>query len=125
MLEQLGYHVRIVNSPEAALQALAAGENIDLVFSDIVMPGPMNGIALARTVQERFPNLPVLLSTGYNKPAGEAQGEFAMIRKPYQMSELGRAVAHLITSAQAAASAPNLVRFHKPRKTPDPSGRPK
>jgi CheY-like chemotaxis protein len=116
LLEQLDYHVRIAGGPEAALDLLAQGETVDLVISDIVMPGPLNGIGLARELRQRFPALPVLLVTGYSKPAEDAHGEFPVLRKPYQLSELGRAVSHVLKSAQAA-EAPNLVRFPAGRKT--------
>ena len=87
------------------------------MISDIVMPGPLNGIGLARALRQRFPALPILLVTGYNKPAEDAHGEFPVLRKPYQLSELGRAVSHMLNRAQAVEAAPNLVRFPTGRKT--------
>jgi PAS domain S-box-containing protein len=123
LLEQLHYRVRIAGGAEAALDLLAGGESVDLVISDIVMPGALSGIGLARALRERFPTLPVLLVTGYSKPAEDAHGEFPVLRKPYQMSELGRAVSHMLHSAPAAAAAPNLLRFPSGRKT-EPGRRP-
>jgi PAS domain S-box-containing protein len=115
MLEQLGYRVHGVASAAAALDLLRAGSKIDLVFSDILMPGEFDGMALARTVREEFPQLPVLLATGYSKAADSAHRDFPILRKPYQIAELGRVVNNLIASAQGTPAA-NLVRFPGGRK---------
>jgi PAS domain S-box-containing protein len=87
MIEQLGYSVR--HAPDA-LSALREIENdgIDIVFSDIVMPGKMDGIELARSIREKWPRLPVLLATGFSNSA--ANSEFPILRKPYQLHDLSR-----------------------------------
>jgi CheY-like chemotaxis protein len=95
MLEQLGYSVQHVSNAEAALDAIERN-GIDLVFSDIVMPGKMDGIGLARRVRQHKPDLPILLTTGY-AAAPQRQVEFPVLRKPYQIHELGRALAALPT----------------------------
>ena len=64
LLEQLGYAVRWVCNAEEALAEIDDG--IDLVFSDIVMPGRMDGLALAQVIREKYPRLPILLATGYS-----------------------------------------------------------
>jgi DNA-binding LytR/AlgR family response regulator len=69
-----------------------SGETIHLVFCDIVMPGKLNGIALARMLRERFPRLPVV-TTGYAAEAGNASQEgFAILAKPYHPEVLHRAI---------------------------------
>ena len=65
LLEQLGYHVRWAADASAALAELEK-DGIDIVFSDIVMPGKMDGIGLARTIREKNPKIPILLVTGYS-----------------------------------------------------------
>jgi CheY-like chemotaxis protein len=69
LFERLGYDTVYRDSAEAALQFLAEGTNVDLLFSDIVMPGTIDGVGLAREVRTRYPNLPVILTTGYSDAA--------------------------------------------------------
>ena len=94
MLEGAGYRAEAVTGPEAALERLEGGERFDLVFSDVLMPGGMSGLDLAREVGRRWPDLPVLLATGH--PADVDQGGFPVLRKPYATPELTRAVAALL-----------------------------
>lgn len=63
-LDELGYEVTRVASASAALGALANGRRIDMVFSDIMMPGDMDGVELGREVRQRRRNVPVLLTSG-------------------------------------------------------------
>jgi len=116
LLEQLGCEVRCVADAEAALQALERDTTIDLVLSDIVMPGRMDGLALARAVREKYPGLPVLLATGYSEAAqGVDAGEFPILRKPYQMGELSKAVATLMSERSERHDA-KLVQFSPGRR---------
>jgi CheY-like chemotaxis protein len=92
LLEQLGYTVKQVERPGAALELLSSDNDIDLVFSDIVMPGDMDGLTLARTIRDRCPSLPVMLATGYSSAVERVGSEFPIIRKPYDYNTLGFAV---------------------------------
>jgi CheY-like chemotaxis protein len=94
LLEQLGYQVRRVADAEAALREIQIQE-IDLVFSDIVMPGKLDGLGLARHLREIRPDLPVLLATGYSDAAADVRGDFPILRKPYEIHQLSRAIAGL------------------------------
>lgn len=94
LLEQLGYAVRWVSDAEAALKAIER-DGIDLVLSDIVMPGKMDGLGLARAIRQKRPNLPVLLATGYSEAAQTARADFAILKKPYQIYDLSRALAEI------------------------------
>ncbi len=96
LLNESGHSVVAVSSADEALQQLEAGEGFDLLWSDIMMPGSMNGLDLARAVRERRPDLPVLLSTGYSPVAEQAEKEgFALLRKPYRRPELAAALLSL------------------------------
>lgn len=94
MLEDLGFQVVRAATAAAALGALANGRRVDLVFSDIMMPGGMNGVELAKEIRARRLDLPILLTSGYSevtKQAAEAQG-IKILRKPYQLAELSEAL---------------------------------
>ena len=94
LLEQLGYTVRWVPNAEAALQEIDRN-GIDFVFSDIVMPGRMDGLGLARIIKQMHPNLPILLATGYSDAVRDLRSDFQVLQKPYEMHELSRAIAKL------------------------------
>jgi PAS domain S-box-containing protein len=94
LLEELGYAVRWASDVDTALSEIAAN-GIDLVLSDIVMPGKMDGLALARVLKQRHPGLPILLATGYSEAAQNAAAEFPILRKPYQIHELNAALSRL------------------------------
>jgi CheY-like chemotaxis protein len=93
MLSSLGFAVTHVTSAAAALGALANSRPIDVVLSDIMMPGGMSGVELAREVRQRYPTLPVLLTTGYvEAAAGLEDGEFELLLKPFSLELLATAL---------------------------------
>ncbi|MES2342591.1 MAG: ATP-binding protein [Pseudomonadota bacterium] len=93
MLTELGYSVTRVDCAVAALRRLEAGPPVDIVFSDLVMPGEMDGIALAREIGRRWPRLPILLTTGFSPAvAAAAQEGLALLTKPYGISALASAL---------------------------------
>jgi PAS domain S-box-containing protein len=94
LLEQLGYTVRRVANAEAALREIEL-DGVDLVFSDIVMPGKMDGLGLARHLKATKPGLPILLASGYSDAALSVRGDFPILRKPYEIHELSQAIAKL------------------------------
>jgi CheY-like chemotaxis protein len=94
LLEQLGYTVRRVANAEAALREIEL-DGVDLVFSDIVMPGKMDGLGLARHLKAVRPGLPILLASGYSDAALSVRGDFPILRKPYEIHELSQAIAKL------------------------------
>lgn len=94
LLEQLGYRVRRVPDAESALRELEKN-GVDFVFSDIVMPGKMDGLSLAHHLRQVHPGLPILLATGYSEAAADARGDFPILRKPYEIHELSEAIAKL------------------------------
>lgn len=92
MLADLGYDAIHASDGHGALGALANARPIDAVFSDIMMPGGMNGVELAREIKSRRPGLPVILTSGYADAAVLAEGDpnWIVLRKPYRLSELDR-----------------------------------
>jgi CheY-like chemotaxis protein len=94
LLEQLGYTVRRVENAEAALREIER-DGIDFVFSDIVMPGKIDGLGLARRLKAMRPQLPILLATGYSDAALNVRGDFPILRKPYEIHQLSQAIAKL------------------------------
>ena len=104
MLDSLGYEVLQARSVQAALGALAGGQRVDLVFSDIMMPGGMDGLALAREVRRRREGLPVLLTSAFAETAAaqaRAMG-IAVLRKPYGIEELRLALRQVLAVAADA-----------------------
>jgi len=93
LLTSLGFAVVHVASAEAALGALANARDIDVVLTDIMMPGGVNGLQLAREIRRRHPGLPILVTTGYvEAAAGMEEGEFELLLKPYSVEALGKAL---------------------------------
>ena len=106
-LRQLGYRVRNVANAQAAMAALRLDADVDLVFSDILMPGGMNGLDLAREVNKRFPEIPVLLATGYSASAKDAvRHGIVVLQKPYDLEGLRRNIREAIEGAKARQNQP-------------------
>jgi two-component system NtrC family sensor kinase len=90
-LAELGYATRLVGNATHALEELAAAaDRFDAVFTDVVMPG-MTGIELAQEIRRRYPDLPVVLTSGYSHVLSE-QGShgFELLQKPYSIEQLSR-----------------------------------
>jgi two-component system NtrC family sensor kinase len=99
-LEQYGCKVVQANSAEGAVEALNRRQDIDLVLSDIVMPG-MSGLELGRLVREHHPEIPVVLASGYSDKAAVATSEgFPLIRKPYSPETLRHILAQILGEAR-------------------------
>jgi PAS domain S-box-containing protein len=97
LLDAGGYSVTVAENAEAALAIMGAGAEIDLVFSDIMMPGAMNGAELARLLRKEFPGVFILLATGYAEAAASKLAqEFPLITKPYGRDLLLDKVARIL-----------------------------
>lgn len=114
MLQEIGYRVKMVADAEAALDAIDETE-FDSVISDIIMAGDMDGLALARAVRGRRPKLPILLVTGYSHVVREASADFAVMRKPFKLTELSRVTSRMIVASKQPAGT-NVVRLRDARK---------
>ena len=96
-LRDAGFQVVVARDGPEALALLGRLEPVDLLFSDIVMPGGMTGIELAQAARRLRPDLPVLLATGYGGPVGSVAGPgFEVLAKPYDQAALARRIAELV-----------------------------
>ena len=94
MMAHLGHTPIRATGPADALAQLGSGLEVDLVFTDVLMPGGMDGLDLARALREGRPELPVLLTSGYGgAPARVAEAGLPLLRKPYTMGALREALA--------------------------------
>ncbi|AWV16413.1 MULTISPECIES: hybrid sensor histidine kinase/response regulator [Methylobacterium] len=96
ILRDFGYTTLVASNAREALEILDSSERIDLLFTDLIMPGGMNGVLLAREARRRQPKLKVLLATGYAEASLERTdiggSEFDLLNKPYRRTELVRRV---------------------------------
>ncbi|GJE57733.1 Sensor histidine kinase RcsC [Methylobacterium thuringiense] len=102
-LRELGYETVWAMTAEEALSTLSSPYRLDVVFTDVVMPG-MNGIDMAREIRHRLPNLPVVLASGYSHVLAE-QGThgFPLLKKPYSMEDLSRILRRAVNKATSEA----------------------
>ena len=104
LLEQLGYRTVAVEHATAALEALDQSRSVSVIFSDVVLPGQIDGLLLARTAKARYPDIPIVLTTGYAR-VFDSEPEFPVLRKPYQISALGRTIREALDAVKAAKTA--------------------
>ena len=101
-LQRLGDHVIEADCGPTALAKLSVGEKIDLVFSDVAMPGGLPGYELAARVRELFPSIRVLLTSGYDANLAAEQdttgSNLKVLRKPYRQADLAHAVCEALDS---------------------------
>jgi PAS domain S-box-containing protein len=100
LLEQLNYNVISVDSGRAALDLIESGRPVDLIFSDVMLPGEIDGLELAKALRERRPGLPVLLTSGYAEALTRSHG-IPLLRKPYRMAALAEAVRGVLAQKRA------------------------
>jgi two-component system cell cycle sensor histidine kinase/response regulator CckA len=106
VLEQAGHRVTVADSAESALEALENGpmERPRALVSDVAMPG-IDGLSLARQLRQRWPDLPVLLLSGYAEVmlGADLDGDrMAFLPKPFAPSALTEAVERLLAGVPAA-----------------------
>ncbi|MET0205426.1 MAG: PAS domain-containing protein [Casimicrobiaceae bacterium] len=93
MLAALGFSVIHASNPTAALAKISDARALEAVFSDIMMPGGISGLHMAREIRARHPTLPIVLATGYAEAgAGIRDGEFRLLLKPYTLEALADAL---------------------------------
>jgi PAS domain S-box-containing protein len=111
-LQDLGYQVREAEHADAALVILASGDRVDLLFSDVVMPGSMDGIDLANLATRARHGLKVLLTSGFPglRTSNEAIADcsFPLLSKPYSHEELARNLRALLDLQNGPTSAVSI-----------------
>lgn len=108
-LEGLGYRVIAARDAEEAMRVIESRKHLDLLFTDLVMPGGMNGLDLAQKTAELRPDLPVLLTTGYNEELvvdGPRTPAMDVIGKPYRRTELADRVRAALNRSAAERQEP-------------------
>jgi CheY-like chemotaxis protein len=95
MLNELGFEAVVTHSAKEALERLSGDRRPTVVFTDIVMPGGVSGLELAHKVRDRFPELPILLTTGYSEQVTGAHG-FPVLQKPYELDSLASALGKIL-----------------------------
>lgn len=122
MLEDLGYTVLLANGARRALEifkALPKEGRPQLLFSDVVMPGGMNGYTLSREIQRVSPGTRILLTTGFDRDMVNVNAagslEFEMINKPYRLSDLARRIRMMLDGPTVSAPGSSI-------DAPRPSG---
>ena len=108
-LEELGYQVLEARDARQALRLLEEDPRVDLLFTDVVLPGGMSGRALADRIMHDRPRLPVLFTTGYTRNAiihhGRLDPNVNLLNKPYTQQDLARKIRELIDDALEASGA--------------------
>lgn len=101
-LKELGYTVREADGARAALQIINSPDKIDLLFTDVVMPGGMNGKELAVEARRRRPDLPILFTSGFPGTSQDDGIRFdehdVLLSKPYRKKDLARAVREMLAT---------------------------
>jgi signal transduction histidine kinase len=94
LLTDLGYVVTLARNAVQAQALLEADpESFDVVFTDVVMPGAINGLQLAKRIRETRPELPVILTSGYSDALANSEGQgFDLLQKPYSVEALSRII---------------------------------
>jgi two-component system, NtrC family, sensor kinase len=105
MLQDLGHQILIARNGAEALALVRAGDAIDILFTDVVMPGGMSGIELAKQAVVECPALEVLITTGYPGHVELLRNEFAVLPKPFTRLDLELLIRSLIKPADYGASA--------------------
>jgi CheY-like chemotaxis protein len=107
-LTALGFRVLEAGDGAAALEIMGKHPEVQVLYSDLVMPGGLSGLDLAKRVVERYPEVRVILTTGYSELTGEAGAELNLqvLRKPYRQAELVRVFQEALKARPAADHRP-------------------
>ncbi|WP_427184914.1 response regulator [Bordetella bronchialis] len=123
MLAELGYSVLKAKDAQSALAIVGSGVPIDLLFTDVVMPGPLRSPELARKTRERLPNVAVLFTSGYTENAivhgGRLDEGIDLLSKPYTREALARKIRHVLRNQQQR----NAAQASRQRQLPLPAAR--
>jgi len=110
MISSLGYKVLKANDGQSALNILQSGITVDLMFTDVVMPGPVQSSELARQAKTILPGIAVLFTSGYTQNAivhrGKLDEGVELISKPYRYEELARKIRQILEKSQKETPFP-------------------
>ncbi|WP_137133241.1 PAS domain-containing protein [Rhizobium sp. FKY42] len=113
-LADLGYRVLTAKDAQAGLNVVESGLPIDVIFTDVVMPGPMKSREMARRAKERLPNLAVLFTSGYTENSivhgGILDAGVELLSKPYSREALARRIRHVIANQKQTEVAETVLR---------------
>jgi signal transduction histidine kinase/CheY-like chemotaxis protein len=128
LLTELGYSVLRAANAEEALTVLKSGAHVDLLFTDVVMPGQIPARELARRARDSRPNLRVLFTSGYTQNAivhnGKLDDDVFLLSKPYRKDDLARKVRSLLDTPPLLAAESSSSTDAMERATmPEPEGR--
>lgn len=102
MLRRLGYRTVEAEDADSGLELLDENPDVDLLFTDVVLPGGRNGLEMAQEAQRRRPGLPVLYTSGYTENAiihhGRLDPGVHLLEKPFSKSNLARKIHELLRS---------------------------
>jgi CheY-like chemotaxis protein len=100
MLTSLGYKATAAKDASEAINLIVQGEQFDVIFTDILMPGPMNGIALAREVREHIPSIKILFTSGFQTmpPEEIVELDASFVGKPYRRTEIANILQLMLRS---------------------------
>jgi len=111
MLQGLGYRVLIAPDASAALTIIESGIAIDMLFTDVVMPGPLKSTEMAKKAKDRLPNLAVLFTSGYTENSivhgGRLDAGVQLLSKPYTREALARKIRHVLNNEKQAELSTN------------------
>lgn len=127
LLTDLGYRVLQARDAQSAFAVVSSGVQIDLLFTDVVMPGPLRSTDLARKAKAQFPGMAVLFTSGYTENSivhgGRLDAGVELLSKPYTREALARKVRHVLNNAQQHRIA--LQRMERQEPAPAPEQEPR
>lgn len=111
ILQDLGYKVLKADDGQSALNILQSGCAVDMLFTDVVMPGPLHSPDLAKHAKQIFPEIAVLFTSGYTQNAivhgGRLDPGVELLSKPYRREDLARKIRHVFANTQGRKLPPS------------------
>jgi len=127
MLLGLGYSVLKASDGQSALDIISGGQPVDLLFTDVVMPGPLPSTELARLARVLQPDMAILFTSGYTQDAimhgGRLDAGVELLSKPYRREDLARRIRHMLANRQHVSALQQLVQPEQQTAAPPPGGR--
>lgn len=125
LLADLGYRVLKAQDAQSAFAIVNSGVQVDLLFTDVVMPGPMRSTELARKAKALFPHMAILFTSGYTENSivhgGKLDAGVELLSKPYTREALARKVRHVLGNAQQHRIAVERLERHEQVQTSTPA----